>query len=99
MKETRFPRNCIKKTLLLGLGKTTAMALANCGARVILACRNMTKAEAARDDIIKETGNKDVHCKKLDLASFKSVREFAADINTTEKRLDVLINNAGLLSE
>ncbi|XP_028968308.1 retinol dehydrogenase 11 [Galendromus occidentalis] len=81
-----------------GLGKTTAMALAQCGARIILACRTMTKAEAARDEIIKETGNKDIHCKKLDLASFKSVREFAAEINATEKRLDVLINNAGLLT-
>ena len=75
------------------------MALANCGAKIILACRNMSKAEAARDEITKETGNKDVHCKRLDLASFKSVREFAEDIMATEKRLDVLINNAGLLSE
>lgn len=47
------------------------------------------------DEIIKETGNENVSVKKLDLSSQKSVREFAADILKAEKKIDVLIHNAG----
>jgi NAD(P)-dependent dehydrogenase (short-subunit alcohol dehydrogenase family) len=47
------------------------------------------------DQIIKESGNENVIIKKLDLSSFASVREFAADISKTEKKIDVLIHNAG----
>ncbi|OQR77948.1 retinol dehydrogenase 11-like [Tropilaelaps mercedesae] len=81
-----------------GLGKTTARALAACGAKVILACRNLKKAETARDEIIAATNNQDVICMELDLASFRSVRQFAKRIYSTQQRLDILINNAGLLT-
>jgi retinol dehydrogenase 14 len=47
------------------------------------------------DEIIKETKNDNVVVKKLDLSSQKSVRDFAADINKTESKIDVLIHNAG----
>ena len=47
------------------------------------------------DDIIAESGNDNVVVRQLDLASLKSVRKFAAEILKSEKRLDVLINNAG----
>lgn len=50
------------------------------------------------DDIVRESGNKDVIVRHLDLASLKSVRKFAADILESEKRLDVLINNAGCVT-
>lgn len=48
------------------------------------------------DEIEKETGNKNLVVKKLDLGSQKSIREFAADVLKTESRLDVLIHNAGM---
>ncbi|XP_066280171.1 retinol dehydrogenase 12-like [Branchiostoma lanceolatum] len=80
-----------------GLGKETARDLARRGARVILACRDVTKAEAAADDIRKTTGNGNVVVQKLDLASLASVREFAAGINKKEGRMDLLINNAGIM--
>ena len=51
------------------------------GARVILACRNVERANAARDDIIQSTGNDDVIVMTLDLASLRSVRQFAEDFN------------------
>ena len=51
------------------------------GARVILACRNETKAEAARTEIVAETGNENVEVRKLDLASLQSVRDFAKKFN------------------
>lgn len=47
------------------------------------------------DELVKETGNDNIVVKKLDLSSFKSIREFAQQINREEKKLDVLIHNAG----
>nr|CAD7452038.1 unnamed protein product [Timema tahoe] len=79
-----------------GIGKETARDLARRGARVILACRNVDKANTARDEIVASTGNQDVLVRKLDLASLSSVREFSKHILESEPRLDVLINNAGV---
>ncbi|CRK88201.1 CLUMA_CG001982, isoform A [Clunio marinus] len=88
------------KTVLItgansGIGKETARDLAKRGARIIMACRTMDTAYEARDEIIKQTGNENILIKKLDLSSQKSVRDFAAEIMKTEKRIDVLIHNAG----
>ena len=63
---------------------------------MILACRDKNKAEVAKMKIVKETDNENVVVKIVNLASFDSVRDFAKNINETEKRLDILINNAGL---
>ncbi|XP_042245375.1 dehydrogenase/reductase SDR family member 13-like [Thunnus maccoyii] len=82
-----------------GIGKATALHLARKGARVILACRNRDKAEAAIADIQQETGSTDVLYMQLDLASLKSVRCFAETFLKTESRLDLLINNAGLVAD
>lgn len=80
----------------LGIGFETSVDFAKRGARVILACRDGKKAEEARDKIIKETGNADIKVKILDLASFRSVRNFADDIIAEENTLDILVNNAGI---
>ncbi|KAK7125577.1 hypothetical protein R3I93_021064 [Phoxinus phoxinus] len=80
-----------------GIGKATALDLARRGARVILACRDESKALAAVTDIQRETGNKEVVYMHLDLASLKSVRSFAENFLRKESRLDILINNAGLV--
>ena len=79
-----------------GIGKETALDMAKRGARVIMACRDLKKGEAALKDIVERTGNSNVLLKHLDLASLKSVRKFAKDINMNEPELHVLINNAGL---
>ncbi|XP_070776218.1 dehydrogenase/reductase SDR family member 13-like [Enoplosus armatus] len=81
-----------------GIGKTTAMDLARRGARVILACRDRRRAEAAIQEIIQETGNSQVVFMQLDLASLQSVRSFADNFHRSESRLDLLINNAGLVN-
>lgn len=65
------------------------------GARVILACRDMDRANKAAEEVKKRSGNENVIVKKLDLASLQSVRHLAKDILVSEKRLDILINNAG----
>lgn len=71
------------------------MDFAKRNAKVILACRDESKAKEAVKRVKDETNNSNVTYKIVDMTSFKSVREFAADIKSTEDRLDILINNAG----
>ncbi|XP_051737744.1 LOW QUALITY PROTEIN: retinol dehydrogenase 12 [Ctenopharyngodon idella] len=79
-----------------GIGKETAKDLAKRGARVILACRNVEKAEQAASDISRDVENAIVVVRKLDLADTKSICDFAELIYNTEKSLHLLINNAGV---
>jgi retinol dehydrogenase-12 len=69
--------------------------LAQRGARVILACRNIAKGETAAEDIRNTTRNSQVFVEELDLASFESINEFAKRINQNEEQVNILINNAG----
>ncbi|CAN7996250.1 unnamed protein product [Ixodes hexagonus] len=78
-----------------GIGKETAKELARRKARVIIACRNVNKAQEAADEIFRET-QQTVVVRHLDLSSLRSLRNFAREIVFTEQRLDVLINNAGV---
>jgi NAD(P)-dependent dehydrogenase (short-subunit alcohol dehydrogenase family) len=80
-----------------GIGYETALDFARRGARVILACRDLSKASKAADLIISETGNRKVEVEKLDLADLDSVRSFANSMNKNLARLDLLINNAGVM--
>ncbi|XP_066261112.1 retinol dehydrogenase 11-like [Euwallacea similis] len=89
----------VGKTVLVtgscsGLGFQTALILASRGARVILA--DKVDGTKAKRKIIEKTHNTNIVTKYLDLASLASVRKFAKEINATEERLDVLINNAGV---
>ncbi|NWV98103.1 RDH12 dehydrogenase, partial [Machaerirhynchus nigripectus] len=79
-----------------GIGKETARDLAQRG-KVIIACRDTAKGEAAASEIQAETGNQQVIVKKLDLADTKSIREFAEKFLAEEKELHILINNAGVM--
>lgn len=79
-----------------GIGKETALDFARRGAKVILACRDLVKANKAKEEIVEITKNRNVVVRHLDLASLKSVRKFAREIIDTESRLDVLVNNAGM---
>jgi NAD(P)-dependent dehydrogenase (short-subunit alcohol dehydrogenase family) len=79
-----------------GIGLETAVALAGAGARVVLGCRDAGRADAAVADIASRSGNDAVGHRRLDLADLPSVRAFAADLADLD-RVDVLINNAGLI--
>jgi NAD(P)-dependent dehydrogenase (short-subunit alcohol dehydrogenase family) len=81
-----------------GLGLDTARALAEHGARVVLACRNQTKGEAAAMRIRSTAPNADVVVVPLDLADLASVRAMATAVLADESRLDLLINNAGVMA-
>ncbi|XP_042125845.1 retinol dehydrogenase 13 isoform X2 [Peromyscus maniculatus bairdii] len=80
-----------------GIGKQTALELAKRGGNIILACRDMEKCEAAAKDIRGETLNPRVRAQHLDLASLKSIREFARKIIKEEERVDILVNNAAVM--
>ncbi|XP_011180062.2 retinol dehydrogenase 12 isoform X2 [Zeugodacus cucurbitae] len=80
-----------------GIGAETALDMAKRGARVYMACRDMAKCERVRQRIISETRNDEVYALKLDLASMNSIREFVIEFKKRETRLDILINNAGIM--
>ncbi|XP_074655109.1 retinol dehydrogenase 12-like [Tubulanus polymorphus] len=80
-----------------GIGKEVAKDLARRGARVILACRDVIRAKEAAEDIRKLTQSENVVFYKLDLASLQSVRLFVQQALKNEERVDILINNAGVM--
>jgi len=81
-----------------GLGFNTTKALALKGAKVIMACRNLEKGEKARQLIINEDVAVEPEVWQLDLASLASVKQFALKFSAVHERLDLLINNAGLMA-
>lgn len=62
---------------------------------MVMACRDLTRAESTADEIRRSTGNGNVVVRHLDLASLYSIRQFTKEFLETEERLDILINNAG----
>jgi len=79
-----------------GLGLSTAKWLAKLEATVVLACRNLNKAETAKAAILEEIPNAKLDIIQLDLADLSSVEAFVSAFNKKYLRLDMLINNAGL---
>jgi NAD(P)-dependent dehydrogenase (short-subunit alcohol dehydrogenase family) len=80
-----------------GIGKETAVQLAQQGATVAITSRSMEKGAAAAAEIAKRAKISDVKVFPLDLASFKSIRACAETVRTELPRLDVLVNNAGAI--
>jgi len=81
-----------------GIGYETAKALAEKGAVVVMACRNLEKANAAANQIRQDMVNANLEIIQLDLADLASVRKFAESFKTKYATLDVLINNAGVMT-
>lgn len=80
-----------------GIGKETAKEMAKRGAHVYMACRDMKRCEKAREEIVVDTKNANVHCRECDLASFESIKKFAKKFKEEEKQIDILINNGGVM--
>src|SRR3990172_4493384 len=80
-----------------GTGFETARALANKGAQTILACRNAGKGQAAVERIRQENPKAPAELMNLDLASLSSVHEFVRKFRKRFNRLNILVNNAGVL--
>eukprot|EP00076_Gallus_gallus_P031301 XP_015156814.1 retinol dehydrogenase 12 isoform X1 [Gallus gallus] len=97
----KCPTDLTGKTVIVtgansGIGKCVAMDLARRNARTILACRSRERGQAAAEEIRAATGNPNVVLRLLDSSSLASVRAFAREVLREEKRLDVLVNNAGV---
>ena len=90
------------KTVLItgansGIGKATATALAIQGANIVMLCRNKEKAEAAKKEIIEKTKNNNIEIIIADVSNLNDVRRAAKEFLEKNTKLDVLINNAGLI--
>jgi NAD(P)-dependent dehydrogenase (short-subunit alcohol dehydrogenase family) len=81
-----------------GLGLRSAEALAAAGATVLLACRNETKAAAALEQVRKVATGEEPRVVRLDLADLDSVKACAEEVDGSVDRLDVLMNNAGVMA-
>jgi NAD(P)-dependent dehydrogenase (short-subunit alcohol dehydrogenase family) len=94
-------KDCSGKTVIVtgantGLGLEAARHYVQLNAaKVILACRNLDKGEAAKKDIESSTGRKVVEVWRLDLGSYESVKEFAKRAQGLD-RVDILLENAGI---
>jgi NAD(P)-dependent dehydrogenase (short-subunit alcohol dehydrogenase family) len=80
-----------------GIGFETARALARKGAHVILACRSLEKAWQAVARLQRESAFARVEAQSLDLSDLESVRAFAGAFAASDQRLDLLVNNAGVM--
>ena len=78
-----------------GLGKATALALAELGYRVIVLGRDAKKLEKTRREIVSKTGNQAIEACRCDLSLLADVRSAAETLRGAYERLDVLVNNAG----
>jgi NAD(P)-dependent dehydrogenase (short-subunit alcohol dehydrogenase family) len=81
-----------------GLGFETAKALAGRDAHVVMAARDRAKAGAARDGILAANSGASLEIIHLDLGSLASVATAANEILTTHDRIDLLVNNAGVMA-
>jgi NAD(P)-dependent dehydrogenase (short-subunit alcohol dehydrogenase family) len=82
-----------------GLGKATALGLAQLGATIILGCRGKQRGESALAEIKTASGNQMVELMLIDLSLQHSVRSMVAEFEKKYDHLDVLINNAGIFKK
>src|SRR6185503_7295140 len=86
---------CVVTGANAGVGKETAIGLAKLGATVVMVCRDAGRAEKALREIKHKSSDR-VELMICDLASQKSIRQFADDFKQQHDRLNVLVNNAGV---
>lgn len=80
-----------------GIGFQVALILADKGAHVVLACRNLEKAETAREKMLKSSPHAQIFVEELDLADLSNVEAFATRLKKSHQHVDILINNAGVM--
>jgi NAD(P)-dependent dehydrogenase (short-subunit alcohol dehydrogenase family) len=81
----------------VGIGYETAIALYEAGAHVVLACRDMERGKLAFEKIVNSAGKGSVALIYIDLSSLASVTKFSASVKKTYPKIDLLINNAGVM--
>lgn len=81
-----------------GLGKAAANQLARCGATLVLVGRNADRNQLVVDAMIESSGNKAISQVAADMGDYEQVRSLASEVLARHDRLDVLIHNAGALT-
>ena len=89
-------KTCIITGANSGIGKATALELAKMRTRLVMICRDKEKGEKAQREIIAESQNGNVELMLADMSSQESIRRLASDFQNTHKKLELLINNAGV---
>ncbi|HEY7547617.1 MAG TPA: SDR family oxidoreductase [Blastocatellia bacterium] len=97
MKNNMTGKTCLVTGANSGIGKATAEALARMGARVAIVCRSRERGLPALEEIKKKSDTSTVELMTCDFASQKQIRRLADEFLSGHDRLDVLINNAGLM--
>ncbi len=82
-----------------GIGRETAVGLAKMGAHIVVTGRDQQRGETGVADIKARSGNQNIDLMLADFASFAEIRQFASDFQAQYDRLDVLINNVGLVPQ
>ena len=88
---------CIITGANSGIGKATAIGLAEMGATIVMLCRDKERGEMAQKDIIELTGHKNVNLFLCDLSSQEAIRKFVSEFKKKYLDLHILINNAGVM--
>jgi len=88
---------CLVTGSTSGIGRLAALELAKMGATIVLACRDKSKGEVARDEIKAQNNDAPVDILLADLSSQRAVVQLAQDFKDRYARLDVLLNNAGAI--
>jgi NAD(P)-dependent dehydrogenase (short-subunit alcohol dehydrogenase family) len=88
---------CIVTGANSGIGKATSLGLAQMGATVVMVCRDRARGEEAQSEIKAKCSNDAIDLLLADLSSQQSIRQLVENFTQRYTRLDVLINNAGML--
>src|SRR5215217_7868896 len=97
MKGAMGEKICLITGATSGIGRATAMGLANMGASVVMVGRDRGRGEDALAEIKEKSGNASVDLMLADLSSQEEIRRLADEFKEAYPRLDVLINNAGVI--
>jgi len=89
-------KTCMVTGANSGIGKATALGLAQMGANVVMVARDRARGEAAQNEVKAKSGNGSVELLVADLSSQQSIRQLVENFKQHYKQLHVLINNAGV---
>src|SRR5260370_5366575 len=89
-------KTCMVTGANSGIGKATALGLAQMGANVVMVARDRARGEVAQNEVKAKSGNNSVDLLVADLSSQQSIRQLVEDFKQHYKQLHVLINNAGV---
>ena len=81
-----------------GMGTEITRAVAQAGYHIIMLCYTLFKGEERKNQLILETGNEDIEVRQVDLSSMASVTDVADDLLGRGRHIDLLMNNAGMMS-